>query len=322
MTTDSAQGIQGLHAAFWKAKAETSTPQPVARKEDLKSRAFVRMLKARLLHIVAVCIAAASPDLSATYAQVADINIRHWLVIIIFGRLMVVSGAVLAITAAQAWISRRQARLLVMTLAVLVFSAATAVLNASDWYIGLQNIDPLAWTSSGLGLFLHLFWLNTVTTSLLAIVYERQMQADRMMMAVSSTRLADGEVERQTLESRLNSVKARVDPEFLFAVIERSEILYRNDIDAAEVLLDQLIDFLRTSVPQANGAHSTLEKEWALCVGYLEIEAQLRPDALHLQTSNIAVVASHRFPTSILLQLVQSLLLQLLLFLFLPLVFL
>ena len=131
------------------------------------------------------------------------------------------------------------------------------------------------------------------------------------MAAVRATRIADEAIEHQTLESRLNSIKARVDPEFLFAVIEQSEALYQQDLDAAEGLLDQLIDFLRASLPQQHDPQATLGKEMQLCAAYLAIEAQLRNDgnnALHCETACGAMAADSKFPTSVLLLLVQSLL--------------
>ena len=149
---------------------------------------------------------------------------------------------------------------------------------------------------------------STVIASLLAITYERQMGADRVMAAVRPTRIADEAIEHQTLESRLNSIKARVDPEILFAVIEQSDALYQQDMDAAEGLLDQLIDFLRASLPQQHDPQATLGKEMQLCAAYLAIEAQLRNNALHRETACDAMAANSKFPTSVLLLLVQSLL--------------
>ena len=79
-------------------------------------------------------------------------------------------------------------------------------------------------------------------------------------------------------------------------------------MDAAEGLLDQLINFLRASLPQHHDPEATLGKEMQMCTAYLAIEAQLRANALHFETASDAMAVNGRFPTSVLLLLVQSLL--------------
>ena len=304
-----ANNVQGSKATFWRAKAEVRTQPVQAFRSGHKAAKFLRLLRSRLVHIFAVSIATSSSDLLSTYTLTEEgFDFGFWLLAIIASRLVAVFGVVVALTAAQVWIPKRRFRMIAMALAVLLICASTAALHASGWDAGLTKLHGEAWAESGWPLFLYLFWMNSVVTSLLAIVYERQMRANRVLMAVRSTWLADEAIERQNLESRLNSAKARVDPEFLFAAIGRCEVLYRQDIDTAEKLLDQLIEFLRASVPQSNQAPSTLEKEMALCGGYLRIEGQLRKEALNVQMTCNAADQDGPFPTSVLLLLVQALL--------------
>ena len=306
MNANSAQGSQ---ATFWRAKAEVRTQPVLSFQRGHKAAEFMRLLRSRLVHIFAISIATSSSDLLSTYTLTKEgFDFGIWLLAIIASRLVAVFGVVVALTAAQVWIPKRRFRMIAMALAVLLICASTAALHASGWDVGLIKLHADAWGVSGWPLFLYLFWMNSAVTSLLAIVYERQMRAERVVMAVRSTRLADEAIERQNLESRLNSARARIDPEFLFAAIGRCEFLYRKDIDTAEKLLDQLIEFLRASVPQNNAAPSTLEQEMALCGGYLKIEAQLREEALSFQTTFNEAAMDGPFPASVLLLLVQSLL--------------
>lgn len=302
MTTHSMQADQPASwKAVGKAVAQALSPPALASPGDRKGVQFMRLYRARLVHALAIVIAVRASELLGIY-PVLDNPTFHELTSISLDLLMVWIAVPAALSAAQVWLPNRRLRLLAMAVAVLAISAAQA-----SFYTGWRPAGPLL-NPDRSGLMLYNFWLSTVIASLLAIAYERQMGADRVTAAVRATRIADEAIEHQTLESRLNSLKARVDPEFLFAVIERSEALYQQDMDAAEGLMDQLIDFLRASLPQQHDPQATLGKEMQLCAAYLAIEAQLRNNALHCDTASDAMAADSKFPTSVLLLLVQSLL--------------
>ena len=163
------------------------------------------------------------------------------------------------------------------------------------------------WGDAKSGLFLYLFWINAAFSSLLAVLYEWQARAVKTMAAVRATQLEGETIERQTLESRLSGMKARIDPEFLFAVIAHIETLYLESIDDAERLLEQLIDFLRATLPRSRDAVTTLEVEIRLCAAYLAIEKTLRADTLSYQTKADADSSAAYFPPSVLLPLLETL---------------
>ena len=284
--------------------AQALSPPALASPGDRKRVQFVRLYRARLVHALAIVIALRASELLGVY-PVLDHPTLHQFTSISLDLLMVWIAVPAALSAAQVWLPNRHVRRLAMAVGILAISVAQVSFYTTGW---LPELKDRMWASDRSGLMLYNFWISTVIASLLAIAYERQMGADRVMAAVRATRIADEAIEHQTLESRLNSIKARVDPEFLFAVIERSEALYRQDMDAAEGLLDQLIDFLRASLPQQHDPQATLGKEMQLCAAYLAIEAQLRNNALHCETACDAMAASSKFPTSVLLLLVQSLL--------------
>ena len=304
MTTHSMEAAQ---PAFWKAVGKTVaqalSPPALALPGDRKGVQFMRLYRARLVHALAIAIAVCASGVLGRYPE------GHRLFPVVVGMmvdLLVVCIAVpAALSAAQVWLPNRRFRWLAMAVAVLAISAVQVSVYTTDWFLA-EFLGEGDWVDRS-GLILYNFWLSTVIASLLAIAYERQMGADRLMAAVRATRIADEAIEHQTLESRLNSIKARVDPEFLFAVIEQSEALYQQDMDAAEGLLDQLIDFLRASLPQQHDPQATLGKEMQLCAAYLAIEAQLRNNNLHCEAASDAKAADSKFPTSVLLLLMQSL---------------
>lgn len=300
----SGTSVQAAPPTFWTTVAQALSPPALASPGDRKGVQFVRLYRARLAHFFAIAIAVCASEMIGAYPLV-DGPIFQQLMRMIIDLLVVWIAVPAALSAAQVWIPNRRFRLLAMAVAVLAISAAQVSVYTTAGFPDV--LMDKGWAPSRSTLILYNFWISTVIASLLAVFYERQMRADGIMAAVWATRIADEAIEHQTLESRLNSIKARVDPEFLFAVIERSEALYRQDMDAAEGLLDQLIDFLRASLPQQHDPQATLGKEMQLCAAYLAIEAQLRNNALHWDTACDAMAANSKFPTSVLLLLVQSL---------------
>ena len=271
---------------------------------------FVQLLKARLLHVIALGAAIAGSELLNTYPvimEVEDVPVKMWIAVVLLNRLLDLLIVVVVCTAIQVSITQRRQRVLALTIATIAAGLATSAFQSSETWMRTMEVSIKLGTP-GLPMFLYILWLTVIFSSLLVILYEWQVRADHVMEAVRDTLIADEAIERQTLESRLSGMKARVDPEFLFAVIARTEVLYREDIDAAERLLEQLIDFLRATLPRSSDATSTLEQEVALCGSFLVIEKALRREELSYQTKVDAGVASSYFPPSVLLPLLQTLL--------------
>jgi LytS/YehU family sensor histidine kinase len=66
-------------------------------------------------------------------------------------------------------------------------------------------------------------------------------------------------------------MQAQVEPRFLFNTLKHVEDLYESDEEAAERMLDHLIDYLRTALPQLRGDASTVGREMHLADAYLNI---------------------------------------------------
>jgi len=97
-------------------------------------------------------------------------------------------------------------------------------------------------------------WHAIASGVLLAIYFDyvRRVQA-------SAGRLRQAQVERQrverdTLEARLEMIRARVDPVYLFESLAQVRTAYGRDGAEAERLLDELIFFLRSRVDQPRQA--------------------------------------------------------------------
>jgi hypothetical protein len=76
---------------------------------------------------------------------------------------------------------------------------------------------------------------------------------------------------RLALESRLQAMQARIEPQFLFNTLAQVRDLYdRNSVPAAK-MLDDLIAYLRAAMPHMRDTSSTIGQEIALAQAYLDI---------------------------------------------------
>ena len=277
--------------------------------------AFKKLLWRRFPHISALAVALVTSEFLTAYPLIAESSVGLICLYFLFlfaNDALMLSVVVAALTAAQVWISHRVRRVVAMVLAVAATALATSALRtATDLPALFGDTGSFSWEVSNadrLGLFLYFLWMSVVFGGLLAILYESQMRFEQINAALLKTWLDGESVERSTLESRLNVLKARVEPEFLFDVITRVESLYQVDAAAAERLIEELIDFLRTSLPRAAMDKSTLDHELQLCASYVAIERMLRDADLTVQLKAESTVVGGYFPPAVLLPLLQRLL--------------
>jgi len=109
---------------------------------------------------------------------------------------------------------------------------------------------------------------------------------------------------RHALESRLQAMQARVEPQFLFNTLTQVRDLYRSDAVQGERMLDELIAYLRAAMPKMRDTSSTVRQEIELGRAYLAI-VSLRPGgrlAYEIELPD-ALVAEARMPPMMLLPL-------------------
>ena len=272
---------------------------------------FVDLLRRRWPHPCILGVALFVSELLSTYPVVADadgLSGSRWVVQLLAARLLTMLAVMLTITTIQVWLPRPliRRRLLLIIVVVAICIASPAIQTSHTW----AGLNPL-WTMLGegqLALFLYLLWLNMVFGILLVVLYEWQMRTDQLATAVRDARIADEALATQALEARLNGMKARVDPEFLFAVIAQAELRYGEDVGAGERMLDALIEFLRATLPRRVDSRAALGSEVRLCEAYLALESNMRRDRLSFTTASDRVLLASRFPPAVLLPLLRTLL--------------
>ncbi len=144
--------------------------------------------------------------------------------------------------------------------------------------------------------------------SIIVFIYANRrsaLDASRRMKALQVQRT---ELQRRSLESRLQALQARVEPQFLFDSLARVRDSYESDAAKGSQMLADLIAYLRAALPYLREATSTLRRELDLVGAYLNVmRAQLGANL----TSTIDASdesRSARMPAMVLLPLVNHVL--------------
>ena len=265
---------------------------------------FTRLMRGRVVHALALSFALATSDSISGYPTVADADVLLvvlWVLYVQLGRLITTATAVAVLSGLQAAIVRPEIRRLAMAIAIASMAVAVpAFVTMPSFRWGpVPIVSP--WS-----LFLYMMWEALAVSVLLAVLYEWEWASDRVLEAVRFSRSGQEAAERGTLESRLKAMQARIDPELLFAVIDRAQTLYANQAEAAERLLERLIDYLRATLPGRGSTAVTLAQELELCATYLDLRKSLRDGPLVYDIPSTAAGDRH-FPPSVMLALLQTL---------------
>ncbi|QJR09492.1 hypothetical protein DSM104443_00536 [Usitatibacter rugosus] len=153
---------------------------------------------------------------------------------------------------ATAYLSRRDIRFqvaLALVASALGAAIATAALRWSNAAMKFPNAD--------LAFDLGLAALLAATLLVTAI-----LQRDALSRATQ---------ERQLAELRLSALQAQVEPHFLYNTLANVQQLVRSDAAAADRMLESLIRYLKTSIPDVRSGRSTLGQELSRTEAYLSI---------------------------------------------------
>jgi LytS/YehU family sensor histidine kinase len=87
------------------------------------------------------------------------------------------------------------------------------------------------------------------------------------------TRERTSEIERHSVEAKLKLLQAQIEPHFLFNTLANLDALIQTDPQRARVMLADLNGYLRATLAASRRERSTLEEEFALLRGYLDVQA-------------------------------------------------
>lgn len=112
-------------------------------------------------------------------------------------------------------------------------------------------------------------WLVVAGLTYLYFAYRRQ--AAEGAERIHHSELQRIEIDRQMTEARLHSLRAQIEPHFLFNTLANVQQLYRTDRARGRKMLASFISFLRSALPQMRQDETTLRHEVELARTYLDV---------------------------------------------------
>jgi len=152
-------------------------------------------------------------------------------------------------------------------------------------------------------------WLNFPPMALMCFLvsfgYMYALEARRRADALRAVQLDGARIGRQSYETRLQAMQARVEPQFLFDTLGQVEQLYEADASLAERVLDDLIVYLRGVLPSLANSNSTVAIELEIARAWLDIVQARSGGRLSVSVEKRADAGAARMPPMVLLPLVE-----------------
>jgi hypothetical protein len=112
-------------------------------------------------------------------------------------------------------------------------------------------------------------WL--VIGGLAYVFFVFQRQAAEAATRAHETDLQRIQFDRQMTEARLQSLRAQIEPHFLFNTLANVQQLYRTQPERGRRMLGNFVAYLRAALPQMRHDETTLEREVDLARAYLDV---------------------------------------------------
>jgi hypothetical protein len=207
---------------------------------------------------------------------------------------------------------RRQAA---YALAVLVGSAAGAILVSMAlklvWNMFAWELANMTWSVAEarvvtfrIGYTLYVFFEWLVIGGAATFIYTDRRRARMALARMRAAELERVRTAKRVVESRLQAMQARVEPQFLFNTLAQVKRLYELDAKLAERMLSDLIAYLRAAMPQMRDTSSTLGQELELARAYLDIVKVRLGDRLTFDIEVPEGAGDARMPPMMLLPLI------------------
>jgi histidine kinase len=179
---------------------------------------------------------------------------------------------VLAVATAEIWASPRELRVRELAFAGVLGALAGALISQIFAAVVVRGqlelrlfVDQMGQPVDWVGQLLYHSWLMLFFGGLAAAVYSSQRRRASMVATLRAAEVGRETSQQRLAEVTLASLRARIDPEFLFQTLAKLERLYEADPPEADRLLEELIVFLRAALAdlQATGASVTPDRTQA-----------------------------------------------------------
>lgn len=114
------------------------------------------------------------------------------------------------------------------------------------------------------------------------------------------------ELKHAAMAAQLKALQAQVEPHFLYNTLANARYLTRQDPQRATQMLDHLIAYLRSSLPDMRSPLSTLGREFELAEHYLELMSIRFGERLHFHLQLADDLRAEPMPPLMLMTLVEN----------------
>ena len=112
-----------------------------------------------------------------------------------------------------------------------------------------------------------------VVTGAAVLFFSSREKMSRLQTAAAQEKARAESVARQAMQAQLQLLQAQIEPHMLFNTLANLQGLISFDPDRAQLLLDQLIQYLRATLSSSRAGTTTLGQEFALMEAYLGLMA-------------------------------------------------
>ena len=148
--------------------------------------------------------------------------------------------------------------------------------------------------------------VGVVLGSVLIGVAQMRLREARARQDLLEAEAQREKLERQGVQAELKLLQAQVEPHFLFNTLANLRYLVQTRSDDALPMLDHLIRYLRTALPEMRAESSTLAREMELARAYLEIMRLRMGGALTFSIHVPEPLAATPFPPLMVMTLVEN----------------
>lgn len=192
-----------------------------------------------------------------------------------------------------------------------VLAAVTAATLGASFdslvrYFGLGWFDQpyVRWWWKPVHPISHFMWYLLIG-GFFMFVYADMQRSRESAARLHAAVLRRARAARNVLQTRLQAMQARVEPQLLFDTLGRVKAAYRTDAGQGQRALDDLIAYLRMAMPQMHDSASTLGREIELIRSYVAVVAGNGSSRVRLTIDGIDDASRIPFPPSLLLPLVE-----------------
>ena len=193
-------------------------------------------------------------------------------------------------------------RIVLLAVAVVLAAALATLIRFYVLLLGGEEVRML-WSPVFVGTNIVRFLVPAALLVTVAEFNRREIISLEAMRAAEADRSA---LEQETLQARLKTLEAQIEPHFLFNTLANVRRLYETDAVAGETMLQLLMRYLVVALPSMRDELPTLGREAQLIEAYLELQHVRMGRRLSYRVDIAPALRGITVPSMMLLTLVEN----------------